>query len=110
DFHIYEKAVPIASIAYGKNKTIADFNNFEPRFGISYTIDDSQSVKASYNRMAQYLHLTSNTSSATPLDVWAPSGTYIKPQLLNQYALGYSKNINGGDYVIETEVFYKDVK
>src|SRR5690606_6116162 len=110
NLHIYEEATPIDTQHYGTNKTIACFDNFEPRFGISYVIDDSQSIKASYNRMAQYLHLLSNTASATPLDVWTPSGTYIKPQLLNQYALGYFKNIKGGDYVLETEVFYKDVK
>src|SRR5690606_41063339 len=57
-----------------------------------------------------YLHFVSNTASATPLDVWTPSGTYIKPPLLSQYALGYFNNIKGGDYVLETEVFYKDVK
>ncbi|MFA7444965.1 MAG: TonB-dependent receptor [Flavobacteriaceae bacterium] len=110
ELHIYEEATPIGNEYYGSNKTIVSFNNLEPRFGISYTLDDSQSIKASYNRMAQYLHLLSNTASATPLDVWTPSGTYIKPQLLNQYALGYFKNIKGGDYVLETEVFYKDVK
>lgn len=110
NLHVYEEATPIGSEYYSSNKTIASFNNLEPRFGISYTLDESQSIKASYNRMAQYLHLLSNTASATPLDVWTPSGTYIKPQLLNQYALGYFKNIKGGDYVLETEVFYKDVK
>lgn len=110
DLKIYEEATPIGTKHYGTNKTIASFDNFEPRFGISYTLDDSQSIKASYNRMTQYLHLLSNTASATPLDVWTPSGPYVQPQLLNQYALGYFKNINGGDYVIETEVFYKDVK
>lgn len=60
--------------------------------------------------MAQYLHLLSNTSSPTPLDVWAPSGKYIKPQILDQYAVGYFKNFKSGDYSIETEAYYKDVQ
>jgi outer membrane receptor protein involved in Fe transport len=66
-------------------------------------------VKASYNRLSQYLHLLSNTSSPTPLDVWAPSGKYIKPQLLDQFALGYFKNINDV-YSLEIESFYKLIK
>ena len=44
--------------------------------------------------MSQYLHLLSNTSSPTPLDVWTPSGKYVKPQLLDQFAVGYFKTIN----------------
>ena len=60
--------------------------------------------------MTQYLHLISNTSSATPLDVWTPSGKYIEPQILDQVALGYFKNINNNEYSIETEVFYKTIE
>lgn len=60
--------------------------------------------------MSQYLHLLSNTSSPTPLDVWTPSGKYIKPQLLDQYAIGYFKNFNNTDYSLEIESFYKTVE
>lgn len=106
---IYEKATPIDTISSSKSESLKTFHNFEPRFAISYLIDGSQSIKASYNRMSQYLHLISNTSSPTPLDVWAPSGAYIKPQILDQYALGYFKNFRQ-NYSIETEVFYKFIK
>ena len=60
--------------------------------------------------MSQYLHLLSNTNSPTPLDIWAPSGKYIKPQLLDQYAVGYFKNFNDNKYSLEIESFYKNVK
>ena len=59
--------------------------------------------------MAQYLHLLSNTSSPTPLDVWTPSGKYIKPQLLNQYAFGYFKNIKDNQEVAEI-ILYPHMK
>ena len=52
----------------------------------------------------------SNTASPTPLDVWTPSGKYIKPQLLDQYAVGYFKNIKDNSYSIEIESFYKNIK
>ena len=93
DLKIYEKATPIGTKKYGKNETIASFDNLEPRLSIAYIIDENQSVKASYNRMSQYLHLISNTQSPTPLDVWAPSDNFLKPQILDQYAIGYQKNI-----------------
>ena len=106
----YESAVATGIETYKRSDIIASFNNFEPRVSFSYLLNDDASIKASYNRMAQYLHLLSNTASPTPLDIWAPSGIYIKPQLLDQYAVGYFKNIQEGDYSLETEVFYKDIQ
>ncbi len=109
DFQIYQGATPTAVDNSGRSETLATFHNFEPRLGVSYMINDNSSVKASYNHMAQYLHLLSNTSSPTPLDVWTPSGPYAEPQVLNQYAIGYFRNFADSDYSLETEVFYKDI-
>ncbi len=106
----YESAVATGVETYKRSDVIASFNNFEPRISFSYLLDDDTSIKASYNRMAQYLHLLSNTASPTPLDIWAPSGNFIKPQLLDQFAVGYFKDINEGDYSLESEVFYKDIQ
>ena len=110
DLQIYEKATPIGSEYYGSNKTIAHFNNLEPRAAIAYQINDNQSVKMSYNRMVQYLQLISNTSSPTPLDVWTPSDNFIKPQIADQVAIGYFKNFNDDQYSLEVESYYKKVK
>jgi hypothetical protein len=107
---IYEKATPIGTQYYGSNKNIHDYSNLEPRFSIGYQINEDQAVKASYNRMAQYLQLISNTSSPTPLDVWMPSDQYIKPQIADQVALGYFKNFNNGDYSLEVETYYKKIQ
>jgi hypothetical protein len=110
DLQLYEKATPISTQFYGKNKTIKSYNNLEPRFSVAYKINDDQSVKASYNRMAQYLQLISNTSSPTPLDVWTPSDNYIKPQIADQVALGYFKNFSDKMYSLEVETYYKKVQ
>ena len=107
---IYKEAEPINTINPGRGGTLANFSNLEPRISMAYTLNTNNSIKASYTRIAQYLHLLSNTSSPTPLDVWTPSGPWTKPQLLDQYALGYFKNINNGEYSFETEVFYKDIQ
>jgi hypothetical protein len=110
DLQIYEKGTPTGSVNYGKNETIASFDNLEPRLAVSYTLNESSSVKASYNRMTQYLHLISNTQSPTPLDVWTPSDNFLKPQILDQYAIGYFKNLTNGKYTLEVESFYKNIK
>jgi hypothetical protein len=107
---IYQSAKPIGVEKYGKNEVIADFNNFEPRLSVSYQLDEKQSIKANYNRMAQYLQLISNTNSPTPLDIWMPSDSYIKPQIADQVALGYFRNFKNGDYSIEVESYYKEVQ
>ena len=106
---VYREAEPIGTIN-PTDETLATFANLEPRISLAYTLNQDNSFKASYTRLAQYLHLLSNTSSPTPLDVWTPSGPFVKPQLLDQYALGYFRNIKNGDYSFETEVFYKDIQ
>ncbi|RUT71630.1 TonB-dependent receptor [Flavobacterium cupreum] len=107
---IYEKGKPNSTAYFGKNKVIQDYNNLEPRFAVSYQLNDDESFKASYNRMAQYLQLISNTSSPTPLDVWMPSDKYIKPQIADQVALGYFRNLNNGAYSLEVETYYKEIQ
>jgi len=110
EFQKYESAEATGIDNFKRSAVISSFNNFEPRVSMSYTLDENTSIKASYNRMVQYLHLLSNTASPTPLDVWAPSGKYIKPQLLDQYAIGYFKSFKDGKYTLETETFYKDIQ
>ena len=104
---IYQEGEAIGETAYSKGQTIEKFGNLEPRLGLSYVLTDNSSIKGSYTRTAQYLHLLSNTVSVTPLDVWTTSGTYVKPQLSNQYAFGYYKKFNNNAYSLEAETYYK---
>lgn len=106
---IYVEAEPIDSRQGNTSRVNESFINFEPRLGLSYILDDNTSVKASYNRMVQNLHLLSNTSSPTPFDIWTPSGSFVKPQKLDQFALGYFKDFENIPFTLETEVFYKTI-
>ena len=110
ELQIYEKAKPIGIDAYKRSDIIESFGNIEPRLSMAYQLKGESSIKASYNRLSQYLHLLSNTASPTPLDVWTPSGKYIKPQLLDQFAIGYFQNIKDNSYSLEIESFYKKIK
>lgn len=107
---IYEKGIPIGTKNYKSNEVITSFNNLEPRFSAAYVINENESIKMSYNRMVQYLQLITNTASPTPLDVWTPSDQYIQPQIADQVALGYFRNLKENEYSLEVETFYKEVK
>ncbi len=104
---IYESGTPAGTTSYEKREIIQSFGGFEPRLSLSYRFNESSSLKASFNTMQQYIHLVSNTSSPTPLDIWTPSGDFIEPQKGQQYALGYFKKISG--YTFDTELYYKTV-
>ncbi|MEO1652240.1 MAG: TonB-dependent receptor [Bacteroidota bacterium] len=98
----------IGSEEFDQWESIQTYNNFEPRFAIKYQLNDRSSIKASYNRMNQYIHLVSNTVAATPLDVWTPSTNNLKPQQADQYAIGYFRNFKKNAYEASVEAYYKD--
>lgn len=106
----YEKANPIGEKFYGTNKKISFFDNWEPRVALSVQTQEEQSVKFSFSKMAQYIHVISNTNAATPLDIWEPSGPYIKPQIVYQYAVGFFQNFVDNAFSLEVETYYKDGK
>lgn len=107
---IYKEAEATEIITSGKNKSLSTFMQLEPRFSLTYHWNDQSAIKASYMRIAQYLHLISNTSSPTPLDVWTPSGPFIEPQVSDQVAAGYFRDFREKGYSLETEVFYKKIR
>ena len=53
----------------------------EPRVAVSFMINDVSSVKSSYSRTRQYVHLAQNSTAGTPLDVWFPSTPNVNPQI-----------------------------
>jgi hypothetical protein len=93
-------------------ESIQNYFNFEPRAAVKYELNSSSSLKASYMRTSQYIHLVSNTAASIPLDVWTPSTNNIKPQLSDQVALGYFKNFGStkNDYEFSVETYYKTMQ
>jgi hypothetical protein len=110
DMQIYEKATPIGFQKFNKSEVIKHYNYLEPRLSFAFQVKENQSIKTSYNRMVQYLQLVSNTSSPTPLDVWTPSDSFIKPQIADQVAIGYFTNFSESKYSFEIESYYKKIQ
>ncbi len=92
---------------YNAWESIQKYANIEPRASIKYDINDYSSIKASYNRTSQYIHLVSNTAASTPLDIWTPSTNNIKPQIGDQLAAGYFVNFKENTYETSVEAYYK---
>ena len=100
----------VDSVSYKKGKIFHTFMGLEPRVLVNYIINDSSSVKASFARTRQYIHLLSNTTSSTPFDLWIPSNVNILPEIADQYTLGYFRNFKNDMYETSVEVYYKTLQ
>jgi hypothetical protein len=92
---------------FNKWDPIAKYSGLEPRLAARYQLSPTSSLKASYNRTVQYIHLLSNTTASTPLDIWTPSTNNILPQRADQVALGYFRNFANNSIEFSTEIYYK---
>jgi hypothetical protein len=96
-------------IKYDRWEVFNTYSGLEPRLGFNYVLNDISSVKGSYSRTNQYIHLASNSISGSPLDLWFPSSPHVKPQVCDQFALGYFRNFAGHKIETSLELFYKDM-
>ncbi|MBN1415555.1 MAG: TonB-dependent receptor [Bacteroidales bacterium] len=121
-FSLFNNIGPATVYGYDRDHNVNDtllyeewdvfntYGNLEPRLGIRYMLGDKSSLKAGYNRMAQYLHLASNSTATFPLDMWFSCSPNVKPQLADQVALGYFRNFLRNSIEVSVEVFYKKLK
>jgi hypothetical protein len=92
---------------YNNWQKVASYNGLEPRLSAKLELNEFSSIKASYARSNQYLHLLSNSSSGSPTDTWMPSSNNIKPEVSDQVALGYFRNLKNNTYEFSAETYYK---
>jgi TonB dependent receptor/CarboxypepD_reg-like domain/TonB-dependent Receptor Plug Domain len=98
------------SSSFAKNKSIKNYAGLEPRISLKIGISDELSLKLSYNRGQQFMHLISNTTSISPVDFWKLSDKYINRQIGDQYAAGLFKSYKDNQYEASFEVYYKTTK
>lgn len=85
------------------------YTGLEPRFLVNYLMNSSSSIKFGYTRNYQNVHMLSNSTSGTPLNVWHPSSSTILPQRADQLSLGYFYNLESKMLEISGELFYKEM-
>ena len=100
----------IGQTTYGRAVPIKLYGGLEPRISSRYLFDESFSTKLSYNRVNQYLHLITNTTSATPVDIWQVSNSYFPAQRSDNFSLGFFKDFGGRKWQSSLEGFYRDMK
>jgi len=94
---------------YEKGNAIRVYHGFEPRLSARIKINEISSFKISYNRNLQYISLISYSSVASPSDIWKLADPYIKPLIVNQFAIGYYRNFFNNSIETSAEVYYKGI-
>jgi hypothetical protein len=97
----------ITSTTYASGASVKNYLNLEPRFSAGYQLNDETSIKASYNRNTQNIHLLNNSTSATPTDLYVMSSNNIKPEIADQVSAGWFKNFKDNTYEFSAEIYYK---
>jgi hypothetical protein len=111
DFYKYDsqgKTIDTTKLKSGS--FLKTYYNPQPRFSINYILNERSSIKASYARNVQDLHLLSNSTSGDPTDSWIPSSNNVKPEIADQVALGYFRNFKDNNYEFSAEIYYKHLQ
>lgn len=97
-------------IEYTNQESIAFYHGLEPRAAVTYKLNALSSLKASYTRTRQFLHLATTSGASFPSDLWIPSSKLVKPQVADQIALGYFRNFKDNQYEFSVESYYKSMR
>lgn len=111
DFYRFDSKGNVSQlISYDHFEWVKTQGGPEPRLTLNYMIDKQSSIKASYNRNYQFIHLLSNSTASTPTDVWLPSSDNVKPQIADQWAVGYFRNLKKNLFETSVELYYKNLQ
>jgi len=95
------------SAKYTQTQSVKTYFNLQPRATFNYVLNAKSSIKGNYARNTQYLHLLQNTTSGNPTDLWIPSSNNVKPELCDQFSLGYFRNFLDNMFETSIETYYK---
>ncbi|MBN8826046.1 MULTISPECIES: TonB-dependent receptor [unclassified Spirosoma] len=98
------------TLHFGSGQSLAKYGGWEPRLTIRANVTKNSSLKISYNRTRQYLHLISNTTAISPVDFWKVSDGLVPPQVADQFAIGYFHNVLDNAYETSVEVYHKTLE
>ncbi|MEO8961180.1 MAG: TonB-dependent receptor [Ginsengibacter sp.] len=108
DFYSYNsRGETIDTSVYSSGKIVKSYLNLQPRFAGTYQLDKLSSVKISYSRNVQNLHLLTNSTGSNPTDLWIPSSNNVKPEFADQFSTGYYRNTDNNKFEFSAEVYYK---
>jgi hypothetical protein len=86
-----------------------DYYSLEPRLLINYLIREDLSIKYSFSKMNQYVHLLSYSGSGVPSDYWMPTTENVSPETSIQHSIALAKTLSSGQYELSLEGYYKTI-
>lgn len=95
---------------YKAGEIVTNYFNLEPRFSASYQLTSSKAIKGSFTRNTQNLHLMSNSTATSPTDLYIMNSNNTKPEIADQFSLGYFNNFKNDTYEFSAEVYYKKMQ
>lgn len=107
DFFTYQNGAVNSTTTFKKGEIVQTYYNIEPRLNIAWILNERNSIKTSYTRNTQNLHLVSNSTSTLPTDLWISSSNNVKPEIGDQLSMGYFRNFNNDKYQFSSEVYYR---
>jgi outer membrane cobalamin receptor len=111
EYSFNENKEPVKLIkSYSDFETVKTYKNIEPRASVRYMISKKSSIKLAYTQNSQFVHLISNSGSALPLDFWVPSSKLVKPQLSDQFSIGYTLYFNKDKLLFTAELYRKSME
>lgn len=111
DFYILnDKKEVVDTVHHKSGKFVKTYFNLQPRISSAFRLDEVSSIKAAYGRSIQNMHLLSNSMFSSMMDRWESSSLYIKPQIADQFTLGYFRNFSNNMFEFSVEGYYKDMQ
>ena len=107
EFYSYQNGNITDTLQFNKGAIVKSYLIPEPRINVSYIISQRESVKFSYTRNSQNLHVVSNSTGSLPTDIWLISGNNVKPEISDQLSAGYFRNFGDNVYQFSAETYYK---
>lgn len=108
-YYLYNNGIKYDSVILAKGDIGKTYLNLEPRLIANYRMNSVSSIKAGFTRNTQNLHLMSNSTSGSPTDQWLGNSYNTKPEIADQFTLGYNRNFNDNNYEFSVESYYKSM-
>lgn len=111
EYYLYNNEGKVSDTnSYDLNKIVTTYYNFEPRINANYIYSKTASIKIGYARNVQNVHLISNTTGDNPTDIWLPSSQTVKPEIADQFSIGWFKNLKDNKFELSVETYYKNMQ
>lgn len=99
----------VDTLYFGNNQLVKGYSGLDYRFAVNYLLTPDFSVKASFNRLHQYIFMLSNTIAISPTDKWKLVDYNIEPMVGDQASVGFYSSLFRGRIEASVEGYYKTV-